>query len=197
LPTIFDPFRHGAERPRSRTTRGLGLGLFIVDQIVRAHGGSIEVTSEDLEGTTFKMRIPRRCELGGAILRTHNAGAAESRNALVMVVDDDEDVRIGMTDILEKRGFQAVVAADGHEALQLLEAGARPRLILLDLSMPRMSGEEFCDKLQDNPALAHIPVVIVSADTAAALRLSRERAKAFLAKPVSLDQLLAAIDAIH
>ena len=73
----------------------------------------------------------------------------------------------------------------------------RPWLILLDLAMPRMNGEELCEKLQADPAFATIPVVVISADTASSLRLSRERAKAFLAKPVSLDQLLTTIERLH
>ena len=192
MPSIFDPFKHG-ERPRSRTARGLGLGLFIVDQIIRSHGGSVAVTSDELSGTTFKMRIPRTCTVAHAAPRP----TAPDEKPVVMVVDDDEAVRIGMTGILEKRGFTVIAACDGHEALESLKSGARPRVILLDLSMPRMNGEELCERLQEDPALATIPVVVISSDTAAALRLSRERAKAFLAKPVSLDQLLATIDTIH
>jgi phosphoserine phosphatase RsbU/P len=58
LPLIFDPFRHSRAEHPSRT-RGLGLGLFIVRQIVRSHGGSITVTSSEHEGTTFCVRLPR------------------------------------------------------------------------------------------------------------------------------------------
>jgi len=58
LPHIFEPFRHGGAAPKA--TPGLGLGLFIAQQIVAAHGGSIEVQSKDEEGTTVRVRWPRR-----------------------------------------------------------------------------------------------------------------------------------------
>jgi len=69
LPTLFDPFR-GSSRPRPDASRGLGLGLFIVKEIARAHGGTVEVSSSVGEGTLFSVRLPRR-PIGG--------GAAEAR----------------------------------------------------------------------------------------------------------------------
>ncbi|MGE0872616.1 MAG: sensor histidine kinase [Kofleriaceae bacterium] len=57
LPTLFDPFR-GAQHRRAHA-RGLGLGLFIVKELVRAHGGSVDVSSSDTDGTAFVIRLPR------------------------------------------------------------------------------------------------------------------------------------------
>jgi signal transduction histidine kinase len=59
LPTLFDPFR-GSSRVRPDASRGLGLGLFIVQEIARAHGGTVDVSSSVSEGTTFLVRLPRR-----------------------------------------------------------------------------------------------------------------------------------------
>ncbi|WP_437635862.1 sensor histidine kinase [Sorangium sp. So ce854] len=65
LETLFDPFHRSAVRGRASTGRGLGLGLFIAQQIARAHGGSIEVESKAALGTTFTARLPRRAGAAG------------------------------------------------------------------------------------------------------------------------------------
>lgn len=194
LPTIFDPFRHGRELPRSRASRGLGLGLYIVSQIVEAHGGHVEVSSSVSTGTMFTVSLPRQARVETAE-RPVVAPAKPDDDALVMVVDDDEDVRVGITGLLEKRGYRVECAANGAEALQRLQRGSRPKLILLDMIMPGMDGAAFAQQCQRDPELAAIPIVAISADTKAAVRI--ERARAFLQKPVSVDRLLATLAEIR
>lgn len=80
----------------------------------------------------------------------------------VLVVEDDVDLRAALVDVLGENDVEARVAGDGCEALWMLMEGARPGLILLDLHMPFMSGWEFRQFQQRDPALAKIPVVIVS-----------------------------------
>ncbi|MBA3541577.1 MAG: response regulator [Deltaproteobacteria bacterium] len=190
VPTIFDPFKQGA--PASGLiTRGLGLGLYIVDRLTRGHGGSVAVTS-DAEATVFTARIPRFATTPGA--REATAGA---ERPLVLVVDDDDDVRIGVSGILEQRGYLVATACDGRDALAQLRAGLRPRMILLDLSMPIMNGEEFCAECSNDPQLAAIPIVVVSADTAAAVKLAQTSGRSLLTKPVRVEQLLATLESIH
>ncbi len=81
----------------------------------------------------------------------------------VLVVEDDDDVREALLLLLDNEGVHAVGATDGLDALGRIEAGFRPSLILLDLMMPVMDGEKFLRARKANPALASIPVVVVSA----------------------------------
>lgn len=110
----------------------------------------------------------------------------------LMVIDDDVDIRETIQDLLEARGFHVTAFGDGAGALAALTHGARPKLILLDLMMPGMSGEAFRAHQLADPALAKIPVVVLSGARGvdeAARRLGVES----LPKPVELAQLLGTI----
>jgi signal transduction histidine kinase/CheY-like chemotaxis protein len=183
LPTIFDPFKQGAPRSRPHSVRGLGLGLYIVDRLARGHGGTVHCES-NASGTTFTVRVPRYATADATIAPEHT---------LVLIVDDDPDVRDVVSGLLQKRGYHTATAANGFEALGLLRAGLRPRLVLLDLHIPLMDGEQFCEACANSPDLADIPIVIISSDTASAVKLAANRTRGLLAKPVPLDQLLATI----
>jgi signal transduction histidine kinase/CheY-like chemotaxis protein len=202
LGVLFDPFKHGPHGQHRSRGSGLGLGLYIVDHIVRSHGGTISVCSTAAEGTTFTVTLPRwvaaqsatevpRAEGSTRSVEPSGAGPAAT---MVMVVDDDHDIRAGIADILEGRGYTVVTAANGAEALDLLRNGVRPRLILVDLLMPVMDGETFCNAHQNDPELSSIPLLLISADAAAAVKLNRCGASGFLAKPLQPDRLFAAIE---
>jgi CheY-like chemotaxis protein len=111
-----------------------------------------------------------------------------------MVVDDDFDVRVGIAALLRSSGYKVITASNGAEALELLRRGPPPSLILVDLSMPVMDGESFCNTCRDDPALASIPRFIISADAATAVKLTRHEAAGFLGKPLQADALLDAIE---
>jgi CheY-like chemotaxis protein len=87
--------------------------------------------------------------------------ALDSRKSVV-VVDDDADVRATVRTLLEVRGYRVLTAGNGHEALELLSEHGAPGLILLDLRMPLMTGEQLLGLLQRDPVLREIPVVVVS-----------------------------------
>ncbi len=109
--------------------------------------------------------------------------------APVLVVDDDADVRDTLREVLEEAGYDVYCAGNGQEALDVLhEADPRPGLILLDLMMPVMSGEEMLEALKKVHALAAIPVTIVSASK------KPPEARSFLGKPVDLDELLGIVE---
>lgn len=184
LPHVFDPFRRG----RHERAKGLGLGLFIVEQIARAHGGTVAVDSAPDRGTTFTVRVPVD-EPATSASPSADAGGLAPR-PMVLVVDDDADIRAGMIDILEGAGYKVATAANGAEALTMLQGGLRPRLVLADLQMPVMTGEELCNRVHDDPELASIPILIISADTAAAVKVARFGAVGVLAKPVTMDLLV-------
>ena len=84
-------------------------------------------------------------------------------NREVLVVEDDADLRESLSQALRDHGFTVTQAADGQQALDLLKSGIRPGVILLDLMMPVLSGWEFRDALREDPELAKIPQLIVSA----------------------------------
>jgi two-component system response regulator MprA len=114
----------------------------------------------------------------------------------VLVVDDDRDIRDVLTDALEAEGYRVVTAADGQEALDWLRAGtARPCVILLDLMMPRLDGIQFRTELLNDPSLAVIPVVVLSADPSIISTAKSLNFAGSLRKPVPLEALLAAVHA--
>jgi CheY-like chemotaxis protein len=104
----------------------------------------------------------------------------------IVVVDDEEVICETLKDVLEEEGYSVEVAADGVEALALLRSLAvPPRMIILDLLMPRLDGNEVLRALRSDPALADIPVVISTSDPSRA-----PSGVLIMRKPVDLDMLL-------
>jgi len=105
----------------------------------------------------------------------------------VLVVEDEPDVRTTLSDLIGAFGYQSAEAANGVEALHALRR-SRPRLVLLDLMMPVMDGWEFRRQQQANPAVADVPVIVLSALDQS--RAANVNAAAFLKKPLDFDRLL-------
>ncbi len=117
----------------------------------------------------------------------------ERTGGVVMVVDDDEDLRELVVQVLTDAGFETVAARHGREALARLKAGElTPELILLDLEMPVMSGWEFRREQLRDPALAQVPVLVTSSAEPGALAAS-----GYLAKPYAAADLLRAVAAVR
>jgi len=110
---------------------------------------------------------------------------------LVLVVDDDFDIREALTDVLASEGYSVVTAADGGEALEQLRGGVRPAVMLLDLMMPRVSGVEVIDALRKDESLSRIPVVVCSANRG--YGPDDLGVHDVLRKPVSVEELLDAV----
>lgn len=109
----------------------------------------------------------------------------------ILVVEDDADIREATVDLLVDHGFDAVGAANGREALDRLRSDVDlPCLILLDLMMPVMDGRTFREEQQRNPALAPIPVIVLSARTDSVKQAAELGAAGCLDKPVSFEALL-------
>ncbi len=98
---------------------------------------------------------------------------------------------------LRDRGYLVESASDGEQAIQLLRAGARPGLILLDLMMPRMSGSEFRTAQLVDPALASLPVVLLSADGRMEEKAIALRVEGAIRKPIDLDELFSVIERVR
>jgi CheY-like chemotaxis protein len=109
------------------------------------------------------------------------------------LVDDDDDLREAFCDVLAFGGCDVTGVAGGAEALAWLKGSGRPNLILLDLMMPGMTGAELKARLDVDPALRTIPVVVLSGDTRLADQAVRMGAVGWISKPVSMDTLLQAV----
>jgi CheY-like chemotaxis protein len=107
----------------------------------------------------------------------------------VLVVEDERDIREALAEALSYEGYDVVIAANGREALgRLCDGGSLPDVILLDLVMPEMNGWEFRQVQVHDPALAGIPVVVVSASDPGNARPDRH-----LPKPFAIDELFHAV----
>lgn len=110
----------------------------------------------------------------------------------VLVVDDDIDIREALVEALQDHGYAVFGAANGAEALALLRSRDAPRLILLDLMMPLMDGYRFRAQQRKDPALADIPVIVITAGTS--VRNAELDAVAVFRKPLDLPVLLTTIE---
>jgi len=192
LPHIFEPFF-------STKFTGRGLGLAAVLGIVRGHHGAIRVTSKPGGGTVFHILFP--------VVREHAAALPEAppplqavpdapRRGRELVVDDEAVPRDVAMTMLASLGFSVVSASGGREALDLLARTAEPfDVVLLDLTMPTMGGEDVLVELARRGIAS--PVVLSSGYDARELseRLAGRRIAAFLQKPYRLEALREAVAA--
>jgi CheY-like chemotaxis protein len=111
----------------------------------------------------------------------------------ILVVEDNAAARDALAALLEAEGYAVACAADGREALDHLRGPDRPCLILLDLAMPVMDGWEFLARQRRSPSLAHIPVILVSAEGDLPRLATSLGVAGYFPKPVEADGLLRAI----
>ncbi len=107
----------------------------------------------------------------------------------ILVVEDDPDLRLVHGEVLEEAGHLVRTAADGLEALELIEREGPPVVIVLDLRMPRMSGWDLVDRLRARAEWRDIALVVVAAHYQIREEAAALRAQAWLHKPVSIDDL--------
>lgn len=164
--------------------KGSGLGLSTVYAIVRGHDGWIDLESEPGEGATLRVYLP--ASAGDPVLPerpTTSPGGGES----ILLVEDEQGIRNVVRAMLERFSYTVLESVDGEEALELLSRrAAEVALVLLDLSMPRMSGQEVLQRLKiETPGL---PVVIFTGQPGDVEDFPG--AVAVLTKPVLSDELL-------
>ena len=156
---IFEPFFTTKEKDK-----GTGLGLSTVYGIVKQSKGSIWVYSEPGQGTTFKVYLP--CTTTGAATRKEMERGEETEGSgeMVLVVEDEPALRKLCSALLKKLNYRVKSAADGGEALLLVEGKkVRPDLVITDVVMPQMSGKVLVDRLRKT--LPHIKVLYMSGYT--------------------------------
>lgn len=105
----------------------------------------------------------------------------------VLVVEDDDDIRNAIVDLLESEGYKAESAVNGKDALEKLGNINKPCLVLLDMMMPIMNGRQFLDEVMKDSKLAPLPILIVSA---VADKTNTEGSVGFLKKPIDIDVVL-------
>ncbi len=121
---------------------------------------------------------------------------------VVLVVDDDDDIRTAVQEVLEGEGYATRGASNGKEALDLLQTSAvRPALVLLDLMMPEMDGWELLVRMDQDPALHRIPVALMSAHPTIRKAFDDDRGRAMAAsmllpKPLNLLRLLSIVERV-
>jgi signal transduction histidine kinase/CheY-like chemotaxis protein len=195
---IFEAFKQ-ADGSTSRRYGGTGLGLTISRQLAHLMGGRIEIQSEVGVGSTFSLLLPlefdqRRVDADQINVAGQQRPAATEAHVpqakypgcRVLVVDDDVRNLLALTPLLEAWGIEVTAAGDGQEALETLEADPRFDLVLMDLMMPELDGYDTIRRMRSRPDLRGLPVVALTAKTAAEdmHQCLEVGANEFLAKPI-------------
>lgn len=186
---IFEPF-FTTKGPG----KGTGLGLATVYGIVKQSGGAISVYSTPGRGTTFKLYFPRRKDVpAGPVADTADTLEALPRGPrrTILLVEDEDQVRGLAFTMLERHGFRVLAASGGNEALKLCRAeGGAVDLVLTDMVMPQMNGEELAAELRRQYPALNIVFMSGYSEHAVVNRVLRAPDVRFVSKPFTAAELL-------
>jgi len=197
LEKLFSPFeRLGAEQGE---VQGSGLGLVVTKGLIEAMDGRLNVESVVGSGTTFAFELPWS---DAATDRSEQALPPSAKRDVVgrVLYIDDNRVNLQIVDSILadlRPGLEVKTATEGAAGAELA-AQRRPDLLLLDLNLPDMKGEEVLNRLRARPETADVPVVILSADSTSrnVTRLLETGADAYLTKPLDVSQFLDTVDGL-
>jgi PAS domain S-box-containing protein len=197
---LFTPFeRLGAERT---DVEGTGLGLALCKRLAEAMGGSMGAASRDGEGSTFWIELPlaesqvERWERIEAEVPDSERSVVPSQGLKILYVEDNLANLALVQRILSRRtDVELIPAMQGEIALELAQLH-QPDLILLDLHLPGISGEQVLKRLRQESATRHLPVIVVSADATAGQpqRLLDAGAQGYLTKPLDVRRFIDVVD---
>lgn len=180
LPFVFDSFWHATD-PRNRSA-ARGISLAIAKRVAAAHGGSVAVRSQVGTGSVYSLVLPAHAE----------SRRREGELARVLVVEDAPDLRLLVGKLVERMGYEVLLAPDVPRAIELLEKN-EVDLLLTDWAMPGMNGGELIAKMKDDARWQTIPTVVLTGHD-----MERQHARdvgcdRFLVKPAVRDELQDAI----
>ncbi|MEW5926176.1 MAG: PAS domain S-box protein [Gemmatimonadota bacterium] len=194
---LFTPFaRLGAEQTE---IEGTGLGLALSQRLTEAMGGALSLESSGPEGSVFRLELLAEDDPLERVEEARLAVAAEPADhapaTLLYVEDNLANLSLVETILLSRPGWRTVPALQGQLGVELAREH-RPDLVLLDLHLPDIPGEEVLRRLRADERTAAIPVVVISADATHAMvdRLRAAGADAYLTKPLDIDEFLAAVE---
>lgn len=198
LPHLFTRFRQ-ADRGAARRHGGLGLGLSIVDNLLRLHGGSVSAQSDGQDrGSTFTVRLPlakpERSDIAQQMPGTSTQMTLQ--HVRILLIDDDADIRRAVSELLKDLGAEVACLESGeHVASHLVEY--RPDILLIDIGMPGEDGYSLIERIRRLPASSGGATPAISL-TAHAREEDRAKAltagfQSHLAKPIDLPLLVASI----
>jgi signal transduction histidine kinase/CheY-like chemotaxis protein len=195
---LFTPFERGSARRSG--IEGSGIGLALTKSLVETMDGTIAVDTGP-SGTTFSFTLPiAELESGGAVGEAREAPAATpaARERCVLYIEDQVSNIALVERLLERRGgFELLTATTGRAGLKLART-VRPDVVLLDLDLPDVQGEDVLAELRADPATAGVPVIVVSADATGWRQeeLARAGADAYVVKPIQLAAFMATLDGV-
>jgi len=213
LETIFKSFEQ-VDGAMARQYGGTGLGLAITKRLVELHGGAIRVESEMGAGSRFSFIIPiskgemptssSPNEPPPTVARVEEAMESgrplhqefQSAGEYTVLAVDDESINLQvLTNQLTLHNYSVVLAVSGFEALDKIESGLKPDIILLDIMMPKMTGYEVCQKIRRKYSASELPVIMLTAKNQVSDLVEGfvSGANDYIAKPFSKDELLARI----
>ena len=197
LARLFQPFVQ-LDSGLAREATGTGLGLALVAQMARLHGGSVNAVSESGKGSRFNIVLPWEPALAvdtASRMRVTGKFRAiqfdETNKPAILVVEDTKEVVMMLRDYLELAGYRVFTAQDGIDGI-VQARHVKPDLILMDIQMPRMDGFETTRKLRSDPNFRYTPIIAL---TALAMPHDRERCleagmDEYISKPVNLKALM-------